>query len=407
MSSQVVPMPPAPASSAPATPPTRPGSFVKRSSQGPFTLWCGLDLKGAAQMMRLRPKFSWNRAYRTALLPGSIVFNTIMEGWEKLWYGRKIAETKLPSAPLIILGHWRSGTTLLHNLLVDDQRYSFSNTYCCLYPHHFLSTESIVKPLTRWILPKSRPMDNMEVGWDVPQEDEIAMCLLTMLSPYIMALRADRPENYIRLFNPANMSESERRTFLAGMKTFFQKLTIRDPRPLCLKSPGHTFRIPMLHELFPDARYVFIHRDPYTVFNSGVHLRRTMNDENSFAQNDQPNIENEVLDVLADCFRTYEQDKHLIPEGRLYEMRYETLDANPLAEIERMYSALDLGGFEDLRRTLEPKMKGVKEYKKNRYGEDRAKQQRIYERMRPVYERFGYPAPMERPAELPAEQAVA
>jgi hypothetical protein len=88
-------------------------------------------------------------------------------------------------------------------------------------------------------------------------------------------------------------------------------------------------------------------------------------------------------------------------------MRYETLDANPLAEIERMYSALDLGGFEDLRRTLEPKMKGVKEYKKNRYGEDRAKQQRIYERMRPVYERFGYPAPMERPAELPAEQAVA
>jgi len=336
-------------------------------------------------------------------LPGAIAFNTVMATWEKLWYGRKIAETKLPTAPLIILGHWRSGTTLLHNLLVNDQRYSFSNTYSCLYPSHFLSTESIVKPLTRWVLPKSRPMDNIEVGWDIPQEDEIAMCLMTMTSPYVMALRPDRFESYGRFFNPANMTEEERRNFVAAMKTFFQKLTIRDPRPLCLKSPGHTFRIPMLHELFPDARYVYIHRDPYTVFNSGVHLRRTMNEENSLGPCEQPNIEGEVLDVFEDCFHTYERDRALIPEGRLYEMRYETLDANPLAEIERMYSALDLGNFEALRRTLEPKMAGVKEYKKNRYSEDRDKQQRIYERLRAVYDRFGYPSPAERNA----EQAVA
>ncbi len=387
------------ASPTSSTSPFKSGRYVKHSSQGPFTLWCGLTLKGAGQMLRMRPALSWNRWYRIAMLPGLIAANTVAAGYESLRYGRRIAQTELDPAPLIILGHWRSGTTLLHNLLVNDQRYSYPNTYRCIYPFTFLSTESWLKPLTRWLLPKSRPMDNIEAGWDCPQEDEMALCLMTMTSPYVMALRPDRLETYGRFFNPANMTESERRAFVEAMRTYFKKLTVADSRPLCLKSPGHTFRIPMLHELFPDARYVYIHRDPYAVFNSSVHLRRTMNDENSLGYREQPNIEEEVLDVYEDCFHTYERDKALIPAGRLYEMRYESLDANPLAELEQMYSALDLGGFDQLRRTLEPKMKEVREYKKNRFGEDREKHERIYHRLKPMYDRFNYPPPNVKSAE--------
>lgn len=387
------------------SPPAKSGSatYVKHSSQGPFTLWCGLTFSGALKMLRMKPALSWNRWYRTALLPGSIVYNSLMAGIERLVHGQRIANTPLDPAPLIVLGHWRSGTTLLHNLLVDDARYSFANTYACIYPFHFLTTQSVVKPLTSWLLPKSRPMDNIPAGWDCPQEDEFALCLMTMTSPYVMALRPDRIETYGRFFNPANMTERERADFLAAMKTFFQKLAVRDPRPLCLKSPGHTFRIPMLHALFPQAKYVYIHRDPYAVYNSSVHLRRTMNDENGLGHREQVHLEREMLDVYEDCFHTYERDKALIPEGNLYEMRYETLDADPLGELERMYGALNLGGFADLRRTLEPKMAGVKEYKKNRYGEDREQQQAIYERLRFAYDRFGYPSPLEQES----EQAVA
>src|SRR4029453_3325528 len=99
-------------------------------------------------------------------------------------YGRRIAGTKIESPPLFVLGHWRTGTTLLHELLILDPRHNFPNTYQCLEPNHFLLTESIFSRVFRFLLPSRRPMDNMEAGWDKPQEDEFALCMLGAPSPY-------------------------------------------------------------------------------------------------------------------------------------------------------------------------------------------------------------------------------
>ena len=47
-----------------------------------------------------------------------------------------------------IIGHWRSGTTMLHELLILDPRHTFPNTYQCFEPLHFLWTE--------WFVPRTR-----------------------------------------------------------------------------------------------------------------------------------------------------------------------------------------------------------------------------------------------------------
>jgi len=41
---------------------------------------------------------------------------------------------------------------------------------------------------------------------------------------------------------------------------------------LLLKSPVHTARIKLLLKLFPDAQFVYIHRNPYDVFRSAVNM---------------------------------------------------------------------------------------------------------------------------------------
>mgnify|MGYP003353506957 CR=1 FL=1 len=44
------------------------------------------------------------------------VLHTVLHRLEQLFYRRRIAETKITQPPIFIIGHWRSGTTLLHEL---------------------------------------------------------------------------------------------------------------------------------------------------------------------------------------------------------------------------------------------------------------------------------------------------
>jgi hypothetical protein len=49
--------------------------------------------------------------------------------------------TVVSPAPVFVLGFWRSGTTLLDELLCCDPRFGFPSTYACLNPAHFLLSE--------------------------------------------------------------------------------------------------------------------------------------------------------------------------------------------------------------------------------------------------------------------------
>lgn len=100
-------------------------------------------------------------------------------------YGTIPENTQLKQPPVFIIGHWRTGTTLLHELLILDPRHNFPNTYQCLEPNHFLLTEKFFKSYFNFLLPTRRPMDNMEAGWDKPQEDEFALCMMGQPSPYL------------------------------------------------------------------------------------------------------------------------------------------------------------------------------------------------------------------------------
>ncbi|MFV0443610.1 MAG: sulfotransferase, partial [Planctomycetaceae bacterium] len=100
-------------------------SLRRKSTYGPVTLWCGLTFRGARRLIEIRPALAWRRWLRVALLPAAVAMTSVLSGVERLLYGGRIEQTEFDPAPLIILGHWRSGTTLLHNLLVNDRRFSF------------------------------------------------------------------------------------------------------------------------------------------------------------------------------------------------------------------------------------------------------------------------------------------
>jgi hypothetical protein len=95
----------------------------------------------------------------------------MFEHWK---FRKKIKLTHIIKPPIFILGHWRSGTTYLHNLLTQDPQFGYISMLEASFPKSFLIT-NFFKFFMNSFLPKKRPMDNMEMGLNFPQEEEMAI----------------------------------------------------------------------------------------------------------------------------------------------------------------------------------------------------------------------------------------
>lgn len=368
------------------------------SSQGPFSVWQGMTFGTWLRFLAMRPPLDWTQASRVAICTGCSLSNSVNRVIERVIYGRQIDNAQFPGPPLFILGHWRSGTTLLHNLLAEDQRYVTPNTYQVINPHHFLLTESTVTKFTKWMLPKTRPMDNMKLSWTSPQEDESALLNLTLSSAYLMLAFQNQRDRYQPYFDMRGLPPRELERWKQAFQYFAKKLTVKTGRQILLKSPTHTFRIPLILEMFPDAQFVNIVRNPYSVFNSTMHLRRKMFEANGLAKITCDNMEDDVCSAYTHLFERYHADKHLIPAGRLYEIKYEELEQDPIGELRKIYEFFQWPGFEEQEKTISAQLSSLREYKKNEFHMDPDLKRRLYNRFREVFERYGYASELDEVA---------
>jgi hypothetical protein len=124
---------------------------------------------------------------RVAFLTLLSAFNSCLAVVEWAVHGRSISRVELNARPLFVLGHPRTGTTLLHTLLaLDVETFGSCSTFCVGFPSSFLWFETF-RGLFSSMVPPTRPMDDMPLSMDTPQEDELATNVLTagMASPYM------------------------------------------------------------------------------------------------------------------------------------------------------------------------------------------------------------------------------
>jgi len=331
----------------------------------------------------------WHRAAFIAAL-------SLMNSWyrrkEDRLYGEQIARTELAGPPLFVLGHWRSGTTHLHNLLALDEQFGFANTYQVVNPFTFLSTEEFNTRRFRALLPDTRPMDNMALSFDAPQEDEFAPCLSCFRSLYPGISFPRRLAHYERYLTFRGVPQAEIDEWKAAFLWFLRKLTIKSPRPLVLKSPPHTARIRLLLEMFPEARFVHIHRDPFVVFRSFQHYYDTAGWYTYLQRPDLAGLDELILRRYTAMYDAYFEEKALIPEGRFHEVAFADLDADPLRAMAVLYEKLGLPGFDRFEPKLRRYVESLKSYQKNRYdGLTPEMRERIADAWRRSFEVWGYP----------------
>lgn len=320
------------------------------------------------------------------------VFNSVMRCAQEWKYGERADAMHIKRAPIFIIGHWRSGTTLLHELMVLDPRHNFPTTFQCFAPSHFLLSEDFV---TRWlgfVLPTRRPMDNMETGWDKPQEDEFALCNLGMPSPYLYLAFPNRgfpPGEYLDL---EGFTAEEIRQWQDTLLWFMKRITLKNRRRIILKSPPHTARIRTLLEVFPEARFIHIARDPYAIYPSTIRLWKSLGETQGLQVPRNKGLHEYVLSSFERMYARYFHERDLVDPARFYELRYEDLVSDPVGQVQAIYDHLDLGGFQRVRPRLAAAWENRKDYRPNRHELDPEVRQAITERWAEYIRRYGYDA---------------
>lgn len=309
--------------------------------------------------------FAWPRVL---LQLGVAGFNSISGTLEYRAFANRLARCDVPP-PLFILGHFRSGTTHLHNLMSLDARFAFPNVFQTFNPHIFLHHEWWLAPLAQRLLVGRRPQDNVAVRVETPNEDEIALAALTQISPYIGWAFPEARAKTDRFLTLNEATTDELNRWKSGLLLFFRKLTLKHQKPLILKSPPHTARIRLLLELFPQAKFVHIRRDPYAVFQSTRHFWRSIEPFVRLQSWAALGDEQSILNTYRDMYDAFFEQRPLIPAGNFCEVSYEELTRSPVETMQSIYTQLGLGEFDNVRPSLDAYLSQIRTYQPNRHTE--------------------------------------
>jgi hypothetical protein len=355
---------------------------------------CGITLGDWLRLLAAnRFAVDWPYWFRAGAITTGSLQNSLFRVWEQWRYGAAIRATK-PEPPLFVLGIWRSGTTHLHNLLARDQRLAYPDFFEVFYPHTFLSTSWFNRAVLSRFLPERRPQDNVKMNLDDPQEDEFALNNLTQMSFVLLWTFPRRAEHYEKYLTFRRASREQQERWKAALQWFVQKLTYEHgPRPLVLKSPAHTGRVKLLIEAFPDARFVHIHRHPYEVYQSAVHTTKKVIPWWTLQRPDQEGVEERTLAEYAEVYEAYFEERHLIPAGRLHELRYADLVADPIGQLRTTYEALGLPDFSVAEPNVREYLGTIRDYQRNQFTDiEPSRKEAVRARWRPCFEEWGYEA---------------
>jgi len=321
-------------------------NFVKMFARYGCEAYCLPRLLGVGSLCLLRQPVFW---------------------YESMKYGRRILEQSLPENPVFIIGHWRSGTTHLQNLLSLDPQFASVTLREAAMPLDFLTLGRAIHKSFEKSIPKKRLMDNVPVAADSAWEEELALVSTSPLSFYHVSFFPNGNERIFRdsiLFdgNKPELIEQWRRDYL----WFLKKVSlIKGSKRFLLKNPANTARIRLLLEAFPDAKFIHITRDPYQVFRSTVHLYYEAQKEWAFHRVNREAIVRHVLSTYPLLMEAYLEQAPDIPSGNFAELRFEDLEANPLDSIRKAYKDAGISGLDRAGPALEAYLKTTEGYKKN------------------------------------------
>ncbi|MEI6852669.1 MAG: sulfotransferase [Bacteroidota bacterium] len=355
-------------------------------------LLAGIQFRIFLHLVRKNKISLWPRyTFRLFFVFQNSVWASLFAFREKQKYGKKIATYQVTMDPVFIIGHWRTGSTYLHQLMNLDEHLSAPTLFQTAQPNGFKLAYPYFRPLMKIFLGKTRPFDKIKNSMDEPQEDEFALVRLTGFSP-MLGLVFPRQRKFFLNGNSSYLPQTpeELKFWKEQTQSYYQKLAWNSQKRLVLKNPFHSFRIRELLEMYPQAKFIHIYRNPLDVVPSTVKMWSIVGSQNTMnGLWKNPEIP-DVTRILNSLLKKVESDKHLIPQGSFTEIRFEELEKDVTGTLRKAYSDIGLTFSSLFEEKLNTFVEENKDYKKNRYALNNVEKELILQKLQPHFERLGY-----------------
>jgi len=272
--------------------------------------------------------------------------------WHAYWFehhwnveAKQLAQASLPSDPILIVGVWRSGTTSLHELLTTCLPSATPRTWQCFNPSTCFLTGAPSEESAA-----ARPMDLGRIETRGPQEDEFALLLL------------GEPSVYRGFIDPRRLIAcgedlwSGRQGDLKRWQDFLRGIAATAPSSrLLLKSPNHSFRLPLVRRIFPRAQFIWIGRHTGEVLASNLRMWRAMMGLYGLWDCPAGVLERFLKDMLRAYANVLARCLDEVPPEQMLWVEFEQLRANPRDVLERVleFVCADSGGVDSRRDHIE------------------------------------------------------
>ncbi len=260
--------------------------------------------------------------------------------------------------PVFIIGHARSGTSLLHRLMTADEgRFVYFRMYEMLVPslvqkkliravarldRRYLDSR-IARRIEAWedrTFAKGRQMHPMSLGG--PEEDEFLLALSCASGVWMTVFPYMRELDYLYYFDdrPAPRRRRVLEFYRACVK---RQLYLEGPgRVLCSKNPVFCGKVESLIEAFPDARFVILARNPLETIPS---LLKMMERNWRASDCDRERMDDSLARLAEQSFHSYRYPFEVLarhPEVKHAIIEYPELVENPRRTMEALYERLGL-----------------------------------------------------------------
>jgi hypothetical protein len=270
-----------------------------------------------------------------------------------------------------------------------DEQFITPSFFQATFPECFMVSEKYFRPIMGALV-KKRPMDNVRLDFDDAQEDEFALVKLIPDSPLLNVVFPLNAGYFVHNFQDFDPEKEINATSLKRMIEFYARVRGDSGKILLLKNPAHSLRIPFLCEIFPKAKFIYLHRHPYKVVASSLHLWKVLAKDNQLKGKPYyPNLQ-EVTEVLIKFYTVIERDLAALPEGRYCEVSYERMEADPVEEVKRIYHAFRLDFTPDFEGKVRSYLEMQKDFIKNSYYFSEDQKEQVFLMMKKQFEQYHY-----------------